>query len=328
MSETPSPSPEDKDKDAAVIVPATPLDEPKKEPSPEAPTKETQQQDAKKTTADKGSEAKAEKRRGGGFWGCLLDLFLVTLLTGTMGAGGWYLYTEMERYRVPTQMELATEEYAELCKERDALRDAAYHADEQLHMRQRLSGLDDQLSDLKRRINEKKASVDKEQARVIELQNEILKNDTQLRSVARSLLTGLSIGDAATTRGKVYRNAVIHRLEGNRITLRNPEGQACFPVRELVKDTLPDIARYAFGLDDLVDTSDFTVVKGQPAPKKRKGKLISAKNMQNAAPVKDYDPAAGAPVVDTNSAATSTITADDEAPAPEEDEWTPPAEGE
>lgn len=293
-----------------------------------APNPETQQTPApdkapeEPTAADKPKE----NRKGGGFWGCMLDLFLVSLLTGALGGGGWYIYTEMERYRVPGQMELAMEENLELCRERDNLRDAAFHADEQLHMRQRLAGLDEQLTDLRCRIEEKKQTVQAEHERVIVLQNEILKEDVTLRGVARSLLPGMPIGDAANARGKVYRNAVIHRLDGNRITLRYPEGQASFPVRDLIKDNLPDIARYAFGLDDLVDTSDFEVVKGQPTPKKRKGKLISPKNHIKPQGVKDYDPAPGAPTVDTNSAPTSIITADDDAPAPEEEEWKMPEE--
>lgn len=272
-------------------------------------------------------EKEKKKRKSGGFWGCLLDLFLILLLTGALGGGGWYLYQEMERYRVPSQMELAMEENLELSQTRDGLRDAAFHADEQLHMRQKLSSLDEQLVDLKRRINDKKASVAAEHERVVALQNEILKEDRTLRSVARGLLPGMPIGDAASSRGKVYRNAVIHRLEGNRITLRYPEGQASFPVRELVKDTLPDIARYAFGLDDLVDTSDFEAVAGQPISKKRKGKLISPKNHVQPQGVKDYEPETGTPTVDTNAAPTSTITADDDAPAPAEEEWEMP-EGE
>lgn len=279
-------------------------------------------------TTEEVSTKEKKKRKSGGFWGCLLDLFLVLLLTGALGGGGWYLYQEMERYRVPSQMELAMEENLELSRTRDGLRDTAFHADEQLHMRQKLAGLNEQLADLKRRINDKKSTVATEHERVIALQNEILKEDRTLRSVARGLLPGMPIGDAASTRGKVYRNAVIHRLEGNRITLRYPEGQTSFPVRELVKDTLPDIARYAFGLDDLVDTSDFEAAAGQPAPKKRKGKLISPKNHVQPQGVKDYEPAPGSPTVDTNAAPTSTITADDEAPAPADEEWEMPTDGE
>lgn len=299
------------------------------EPTATDETQPTSAPDAEGTTSptDEQKEEK-KKEKSGGFWGCMLDLFLVLLLTGALGGGGWYIYQEMERYRVPSQMELAMEENVELCKERDELRDAAFHADEQLHMRQRLAGLDEQLADLKRRISDKNVSIANERERVISLQNEILKDDNTLRGVARGLLPGMPIGDAASTRGKVYRNAVIHRLQGNRITLRYPEGQASFPVRELVKDTLPDIARYAFGLDDLVDTSDFEIVKGQPAPKKRKGKLISTKNQVRPQVIKDYEPAPGAPTVDTNAAPTSTITADDEAPAPAEEEWEMPADEE
>ena len=201
------------------------------EPTATDETQPTSASDVEGTTSptDEQKEEK-KKEKSGGFWGCLLDLFLVLLLTGALGGGGWYIYQEMERYRVPSQMELAMEENVELCKERDELRDAAFHADEQLHMRQRLAGLDEQLADLKRRISDKNVSIANERERVIALQNEILKDDNTLRGVARGLLPGMPIGDAASTRGKVYRNAVIHRLQGNRITLRYPEGQASFPV--------------------------------------------------------------------------------------------------
>lgn len=271
------------------------------------------------------TEQPAEKAKLG-FWGFLLDFILVVLLAGALGGGGWYLYREMAKYRVPSQMELAVEEHADLSKQRDSLQDAAFHADEQLHMRQRLENLEKQLTDLRARIAEKKAAVDKEKMRVIDVQNEILREDKTLRSVARGLLPGMPIGDASNKKGRVYHNAVIHAIKGNRITLRHPEGQANFPIRELVKDNLPSIVRYAFGLDDLVDTSDFENAKGQPAPKKRKGRLITVKPGVERPALPDYEPTAGAPVVDTNAAATSTITADDDAPAPEDDNWEMPAD--
>lgn len=89
-------------------------------------TQPTSASDAEGTTSPS-DEQKEDKKKGksGGFWGCLLDLFLVLLLTGALGGGGWYIYQEMERYRVPSQMELAMEENVELCRERDGLRDAA-----------------------------------------------------------------------------------------------------------------------------------------------------------------------------------------------------------
>lgn len=292
------------------------------------PAAVTPEDDASPAPAEKKEEKKNAEKGKLGFWGFLLDLLLVAMLTGALGGGGWYLYREMEKYRIPSQMEIAVAEHAELCKERDGLQDAAFHADEQLHMRQRLENLNRQLSDLRTRIAEKKTAVDKERARVIEVQNEILREDKTLRGVARGLLPGTPIGDVTNKRGKVYRNAVIHALKGNRITLRHPEGQANFPVRELVKDNLPDIVRYAFGLDDLVDTSDFEITKGQPAPKKRKGKLINIKATEQHSGVKDYEPTTGTPVVDTNASATSTITADDDAPAPEDDNWEMPEDEE
>ena len=42
------------------------------------------------TTVSTPNEQKEDKqkRKSGGFWGCLLDLFLVLLLTGALGGGG------------------------------------------------------------------------------------------------------------------------------------------------------------------------------------------------------------------------------------------------
>lgn len=184
--------------------------------------------------------------------------------------------------------------------------------------------------ELRRRIEEKKQSIETQHQKVLAVQHEIRQEDKTARSVARGLLPGMAIGDASTTTGRVYNNAVIYRLESGRITLRTPEGQVRFPTNILVKDSLPDIARYAFGLDDMVDMSDFEVTSDQPAPKPRKGKLISAKTAPKAdtgAPA-DYEPTAGSPVLDTNGNATTTLT------APLEDEptseapvqsWQPPA---
>lgn len=283
-------------------------------------TTEPEITEATPTAPEQTTLSKKEKSKGG-FLSFLFDFFLVLLLAAALGGGAWYLYGEMSKYRVPSQMELAVAEHGELCKTRDELQSAAYHADEQIHMRQRLENLDKQLADFRSRIEEKKASVQRERSRVLDIQNEILREDKTLRAVARDLLPGMPIGDATNKKGKVYRDAVIYKISGNRITLRHPAGQAVFPIRDLVKDNLPDIVRYAFGLDDLVDTSDFEIAQGQPAPKKRKGKLISPKSTDAPGGVRDYEPTAGAPVVDTNASATSIIVADDDAPTPEEDTW-------
>lgn len=287
--------------------------------------KETEEKPAEETaTADTASKK-------GAVAGVVLDTLLVLMLAGALGGGCWYLNKELSQYRVPGPMELAAQENIELCKEREALQAPAYHADEQLHMRKRLASLVRKSEEMKRQLEEKRRQVETGHQQVLAVQHEIRQEDKTSRSVAKSLLPGMPIGDATTTTGKLYRNAVIHRLEGKKITLRTPEGQMRFPVNTLVKDRLPDLARYAFGLDDMVDMSDFEVTPDQPAPKARKGKLIAPKatpkDEEKADAPADYEPAAGAPVVDTDANRTSTWTGESE-DAPEEapaGSWQPPA---
>lgn len=277
-------------------------------------------------------KAETPKKRKYDVAGIALDTLLVGMLVGVIGGGIWYLNEKLSVLRVPTPMELAMQKKMELCQERESLQDKAYHADEQLHMRRRLASLVEQQRTLQRKIEEKKQSIETAHQQILGLQHEIRQEDKTSRSVAKGLLPGLSIGDASTTTGRIHRNATIHRLEGNRISLRTPEGQVRFPVRELVKDNLPDIARYAFGIDDLVDMSDFELAPGAPAPKPRKGRLIKAEQPKETAPdapdTADYEGEGGAPVVDTDANRNSTLTGeggeepDSVQPA---DTWTPPA---
>lgn len=302
------------------------------EETPSAETAETAETptETEEKTEEEPTPADAESKKGA-VAGVVLDTLLVLLLAGALGGGCWYLNKELSQYRVPGPMELAAQENIELCKEREALQAPAYHADEQLHMRKRLSALVRKHEELKRQIEEKKRTVETGHEQVLAVQHEIRQEDKASRSVAKGLLPGMPIGDATTTTGKLYRNAVIHRLEGKKITLRTPEGQMRFPVNTLVKDRLPDLARYAFGLDDMVDMSDFEVTPDQPAPKARKGKLIAPKAEPKDTPKADtpadYEPTAGAPVVDTDANRTSTWTGESE-DAPEETpagSWQPPA---
>lgn len=280
------------------------------------------------------AEKETPKKRKTDVAGLALDALLVGLLVGVIGGGIWYLNKELSALRVPTPMELAVQKKMELCQTRESLQNKAYHADEQLHMRRRLATLVEQQHTLQRKIEEKKQTLEAAHQQVLGLQHEIRQEDKTSRSVAKGLLPGLFIGDAPTTTGRVHRNATIHRLEGNRISLRTPEGQVRFPVRELVKDNLPDIARYAFGIDDLVDMSDFELAPGAPAPKPRKGRLIKAEQpkAEDAAPAApdaaDYEGEGGAPVVDTDANRNSTLTGEGgEEPdtITPTDTWTPPA---
>ncbi len=241
----------------------------------------------------------ARKSRWGAF---LLDTTLVLALLGVIGGGAWYVQQELHSYSVPTPMELAQAEHLELCKQHEQLQPLAYKADEQLHMIERLSQLEKQLADVRNQLSSHKSAISSEHRRVLNMQKEIRQEDKTSRSVAKSLLIGLPIGNATRSNGKIYQHAIIHRLEGKRISLRTATGPVTFPLSELNKDNLPDIARYALGLDDLVDMSDFEAAPGTPAPrKKRKGKLITPKltSPQPAAP--GYEANTGVPVVDTQA---------------------------
>lgn len=280
MSQDPEPMKEIK---AEPIAPAAATAD--KAPVPESPAAKTGQKTSK--------------------GGVLLDTLLVLTLLGSIGAGAWYVTEELNKYRVPTPMELAQAEHLELCKQHEELQEAAYQADEQLHMRERLSSLELQIADTKRQIAERKRSLEDEHTRMLALQREIRQEDKTSRAVARNLLIGLPIGNASTTTGKAYPDAVIHRLEGNTITLRTPYGQSRFPLSRLVKDNLPDIARYALGIDDLVDMSDF-----EAAPRRhRKGKLITPRKPSTQVTEPSYEPESGAPVVDTQKPAGITVEA-------------------
>lgn len=275
----------------------------------------------------------ATVRRKTDWAGVALDVMLVGLLVGAIGAGIWYLNEELSKVRVPGPMEMAVQKNVELCQQREELQAKAFHADEQLHQRRRLAALVQQCADKQRLIEEKKVAIENAHQQVLALQHDIRQEDKTNRSVAKGLLPGLPIGDASTTTGRVHRNAVIHRLEGNRVSLRTPEGQVRFPLRELVKDGLPDIARYAFGIDDLVDMSDFEVTAGAPAPKPRKGKLITPAAPAAAPQPKaeesteepDYESESGAPVVDTESPTVPADGGNDFKPLPATDSWQPPS---
>lgn len=284
---------------------------------------ETASEQPAESAAAPAEETKPARRRIN--WGGIaLDAFLVLGLLGVMGGGAYYLKEQRDRYRVPSLMELAATENLELCKQREALQAAAYHADEQIHMRRMLARLERELGEFSRTIAEKEADVNEAHNKVLALQHEIRRADKEARSVAKSLLPGMPIGNATTTSGKVYRNATIYRMEGKLVTLRCPEGQARFPVNQLVKDNLPTLAKYAFNREDLIDMTDFEAspadAAGSSAPQTRAQKPAAQQAKQPAKQKADYDPEAGAPVVDTAANKNNINNAADTT----EDTWQPP----
>ena len=174
---TPAPAPEE---EAAAPTPA-PVAAPEVEPS------ETTQATPKK------------KSRVGAF---IVDSLLVLALAGVIGGGAWYTYQQLETYRVPTPMELAQAEYLELCKQHEQLQDAAYKADEQLHLRERLNSLELQLAEVKRNIEEHKRTLDIERDRVLD--DEYRKYQDRLGAYYKELGYWQDAADTAYNR---YQNA-------------------------------------------------------------------------------------------------------------------------
>lgn len=291
--------------------------------APETPSPAQEETAPASEKAEVKTEVKPEDTapaRKPGRSGVFVDTLLVLLLLGALGSGAWYTHRELEQYRVPTPMELAQAEHLELCKQHEQLQDAAYRADEQIRMRERIDSLNLQIADTRRQIAERKASIEDQHARVLALQQEIRQEDKTSRAVARNLLIGLPIGNAATTTGKAYPDAVIHRLEHGYITLRTPYGQSRFPLARLVKDNLPDIVRYAFGIDDMVDMSDF-----ESAPrKKRQGKLITPRRPSTKVVEPSYEPETNAPVVNTQAQEPAGITVEPGSAPEESGTWDAP----
>lgn len=282
------------------------LDEKEKEGSTDnsaeqsdTPEPETAASPAEDTPVADAPETTAQKRRDIKWQGLLLDTVLVCMVVAVLAVGGYYLKTQWDIYRVPTVMEVANKQCEELCKRREELQDAYNHADEQLLMRSRVADFDKRLARFAERTAQLNASIAEQKKLVLALQHEIRRADKEARSVAKGLLPGLQIGDVTTTRGKVYNNATISRIEGSRISLRTPYGAASFPVRELVKDNLPDMVLYALNIIDLVDMSDFTATGEAPTtPQPKNEKLRTEVKPLNAS---DYEPKSGGAVLDTSA---------------------------
>ncbi len=293
----------------------TPLDEDATEKSvskaPDTETKEeTQKEDTKPSKKKKGEKSGAK--------GVFLDILLVLLLLAVLGGGGYYVKQQMDLYRVPTPMEIALLENARLQKQHDELLDAYYRADEQIAMRKRLAEENAKLAALLAECNKLEASIASHRNNVLAMQHDIRTADKESRAIANSLLPGLPIGDAVTSRGLALKAAVIYRMEGKLITLRSPEGQIRVPLRELVKKDLPRLARYAFGEIDLIDMSDFDA-NGNAPDKATDSAPAPTPSAVRTEP--DYEQSSGAPTVDTGAGSTITAPA---APASSGATWDAP----
>ena len=303
LSKAPEPPAEPKDaaeeKPAATELPRA-VDTPPEPRAAAAPAEaETPQAPAAEEPAKAPAPAKpaVEKLR---WQDVLLDTLLVTLVVAVLGGGGYFIKVQRDKYRVPGAVEQMNARCLELCQQREKLQDEANHADEQLHMRRKLVALEEKLRQFSEETAERTAAITEQQNRVLALQHEIRRADKEARSVARGLMPGLYVGDVTTTRGKLYSEATISRVEGKSVSLRTPYGAASLPISELVKDNLPDIALYALGLIDLVDMRDFSA-NGSATFTPPANKLRTPPRRPAATAPADYEPTPTGPVVDTAS---------------------------
>lgn len=295
----------------------------------EAASTETAEPETEQATPPTPQEVKnnEKKEKSRGFFSIMFDVLLVILLLGILAGGGYYIKLKMNLYSVPSSLDIALQDNARLQRQRDELVEKYYKADENILMRESLTRLDKELAKIKGECDSIEASIEEQKNKILALQHEIRTTDKEYRQIALSLLPGMSIGDAVTSRGQVLRQAYIYRMEGKLITLRSPEGQIRIPTRELIKKNMPDLARYAFGELDLVDMSDFDNAGNAPAAENNAQSKIEVKK---AEPVRvivrtDYEPASGAPTVDTTAGAT--ISAPQPAAHHNIEEWIP-TEGE
>lgn len=297
-------------------------------PAEEVTTKPETNAQEKEDKPEPKEPAAKEKKQYGAF-SVLFDTLLVVILLAILGAGGWYIKQQMDIYRVPSAMEIALQENQRLQRERAELIEAYNLADEQIAMQTSLSHLRNELGKILSECSAIEQSIANNKNSILAMQHQIRTADREYHSIALSLLPGMSIGDATTTRGSSsLKDAYIYRVQGQMITLRSPEGQITIPIRNLVKTNLPRLARYAFGEEELVDMSDFDGNGSTPAsatPQAPTGQSAPA-SQPTTRREQSYEPTSGAPVVDTTSG--STISAPENAPSGRNvDTWVP-TEGE
>lgn len=293
--------PEQDDKDFAEIefrpqpVKKAPIPEKQEQEDKKEQVEETPAKEAAPEESTKEAPAKPEKKKSRAA-AIVFDTLLILLLLAILAGGGYYIKQQMDLYRVPTPMELALQENNRLQQEHDALTAAFYRADEQLLMRQKLDQLDEELERQQAECSKLESSIEAHRNNVLAKQHEIRTTDKECRAIANSMLPGMAIGDAVTSRGKSLSDAYIYRLEGKLIVLRSHEGQIRIPIRELVKKDMPQMARYAFGEEDLIDMSDFDTNGEPPAKDKEKAKETQPSVSVREEP--DYESRSGTPVVD------------------------------
>lgn len=182
-----------------------------------------------------------------------LDAFLVLLAAGVAGGSMWYLKQQKAKYYVPSPYEVARAENDRLRRERDELQPLAYKAEEQILFQKRLEARERELKEILRANAAKEAELQEKGRRILAKHHEIRQADKEHRQVAMSLLPGMNLGTVRTKKGsRVYYDSRITRVEGRTLVIAHSSGMVRVASSDLVAGSLPPLARYAFGVDDLL----------------------------------------------------------------------------
>lgn len=220
-----------------------------REPATDQPLQHPEQADA--TAPEAGGKPTSALR---GKWQNIgIDSLLVLLVIGVAGYTVWLLKEKKAEYYVPSPYEVARAENDRLRHLRDELQPQAYKAEEQILFRQKLASRERELEKLQRDHTAKEAELKEKERRILAKQHEIRQADKEHRQVAMSLLPSMRLGTVRTKKGsRVYYEAYITRVEGRTLVLAHNSGMVRIAVSDLVAENLPPLARYAFGVDDLL----------------------------------------------------------------------------
>lgn len=249
-------------------------------------------------------------------WGGVLDAVLVLSVIGVGVGIFWYLNQELPKYRVPSPYELSLAENANLRAERERLQPEAFRAEEQYLLKMRLDERRREIESQNLSNVETTAKIQEKRRQILAKQHEIRRTDKEYRQVALSLLPGMNLGTVRTRKGsRVYYGARVTRVEGKSLLLSHDQGMVRLLASDLVAESLPALARYAFGVDDLLHIAEMNAeIATQPETEQAEPQTIALppkqKETKTASPKKKatpsyaalsplaYEPPSAKPIVD------------------------------
>ncbi len=227
-----------------------------------------------------------------------LDSFLVLLVAGTIGYTAYLLNHEMTAYKLPSPMIAEKAKNRELLATFKSLEEQAYRADANLRFEERLSALKEQSRLLKQQLSDEQAQQTQYQELILAQQDALKAAEKDARRIAhQQIRTGLHIGSMMTRDGQRYEDCTIRRATSKSITISHSTGQSPFSLERIAPESLPQLVRFALGMEKLIDTSDFVSrneIKEKPVSVATKVQHANIELLPTPA-----KPAVGAPVIDT-----------------------------